>query len=226
MSRHHHPSNYHTDAVNTEQRINADGSVTTVTKEEFHHAHGTTHGYPAAHSTTHSTTGYYTTGHHGAVHHATLAKHVEGDFPIGLLLLAGRTAHGGRVVDTRVVGVERGVERLISTTEHVLNTEQHVLNERVTHHHTRVPKKVVREEVVEKTIVVPEVIQIEEWIDEEVEVEDRVIEIAKLIQIEKVVEVPEIEIIEKIIEVPEHVIREKIREVPRVGKSSVLVSLY
>jgi len=122
----------------------------------------------------------------------------------------------GRVVDVRVIGHETGAERLISTSEHVVTGEQHIIQETVTHHHTRVPKKVVREEVVEKTIIIPEIIQIEEWIEEEVEVENRVIEIAKVIQIEKVVEVPEIEIVEKIIEVPEHVIREKIREVPRI----------
>jgi len=126
------------------------------------------------------------------------------------------TSGQGRVVDVRVVGHEVGVERLVSTSEHVVSGEKHVINERVTHHHKRVPKKVVREEVVEKTIVIPEVIQVEEWVEEDIEVEDRVIEVAKVIQIEKVVEVPEIEIVEKIIEVPEHVVREKIREVPRI----------
>eukprot|EP00915_Cephaloidophora_sp_WS-2016_P004164 GHVH01005596.1.p1 GENE.GHVH01005596.1~~GHVH01005596.1.p1 ORF type:complete len:435 (+),score=86.16 GHVH01005596.1:182-1486(+) len=120
----------------------------------------------------------------------------------------------GKVVDVRVVGHERGVERLISTTE--VAAGERIINERVTQQMRRVPKKIVREEVVEKTIVIPEVIQIEEWVDEEIEVEDRVIEVAKIIQVEKVVEVPEIEIIEKIIEVPEVVIREKIREVPRI----------
>lgn len=72
----------------------------------------------------------------------------------------------------------------------------------------------MREEIIEKVIVVPETVQIEEWVEDEYDMEETVIEIAKKYQIEKIVEVPEIEIVEKVIEQIEKVIREKIVEIP------------
>eukprot|EP00915_Cephaloidophora_sp_WS-2016_P001823 GHVH01002479.1.p1 GENE.GHVH01002479.1~~GHVH01002479.1.p1 ORF type:complete len:528 (+),score=94.46 GHVH01002479.1:230-1813(+) len=120
---------------------------------------------------------------------------------------------GSSVVETRVVGVERGAERQISVTEVAMGEE--IIGERViASGKGRRGRKVIREEVIERLIVVPETVQIEEWVDDEYDMEETVIEIAKKFQIEKIVETPEIEIVERIVEQIETIVREKIVEVP------------
>lgn len=116
-------------------------------------------------------------------------------------------------IGSSVIGVERGVERLVSTTEH---EGECIVHERYESQRVRVPKKIIREEVIERVYVVPETVQIEEYVEEDVDVEEKIVEVEKKIIIEKIVEVPEIEIVEKIIEIPETVVREKVREVPKI----------
>jgi len=122
---------------------------------------------------------------------------------------------GSQVVGTQVVGTERGAERQLSVTEVAVGEE--VIGEKTQFvGKGRRGRKVIREEVIEKVIVVPETIQIEEWVEDEYDMEETIVEVAKKFQIEKTVEVPEIEIVEKLIEQIETVVREKIIEVPKI----------
>jgi len=122
---------------------------------------------------------------------------------------------GSQVVGTHVVGTERGVERQLSVTEIAVGEE--VIGEKsVFVGKGRRGRKVIREEVHEKIIVIPETVQVEEWVEDEYDMEETVVEVAKKFQIEKTVEVPEIEIVEKLIEQIETVIKEKIIEVPKI----------
>lgn len=87
------------------------------------------------------------------------------------------------------------------------------------------PRKIVREEIIEKIIVVPEKIITEEIVDDIQIVRQKVIEVSKPTIIEKVIEVPEIEVVEKIIEVPEKVVQERIVEQPRYIKQERIVPI-
>jgi hypothetical protein len=79
-----------------------------------------------------------------------------------------------------------------------------------------VPKKIIREDVVEKVIVVPEKIIHEEMREEVQKIREKIIEVAVPVIQETVVEIPEIEYVEKVIEVPEVIVQDRIVEVPVV----------
>ena len=67
--------------------------------------------------------------------------------------------------------------------------------------HVMVPRKVVREELIERTYMVPEKRQQEVEIMEEMRCREKVIERETVKVVDKVVEVPEVEIVEKVVEI-------------------------
>jgi len=131
---------------------------------------------------------------------------------------------GSQCIGTTIVGIEKGVERQISVTEVAVGEE--VIGEKTQLiGRGRRGRKVICEEVIEKIIIVPETVQIEEWVEDEYDIEETVVEVAKKYQIEKTVEVPEIEIVGKIIEKIETVVREKIVEVPKIETIEKIVEV-
>lgn len=132
--------------------------------------------------------------------------------------ISGAVSTGGT---SSVVRREYGEQRLVSVTERTDESRNHVIGEKWLEHEVRVPKKIIREEVFERVVVVPETRKVEEIISEEVKYLEKIIEVARPTIVEKVIEVPEIEIIEKVVEVPVETIREVVRE-EVVGEPEVI----
>eukprot|EP01053_Blabericola_migrator_P003391 Blabericola_migrator_1__3390@NODE_1_length_33786_cov_123_788665_g0_i0_p5_GENE_NODE_1_length_33786_cov_123_788665_g0_i0NODE_1_length_33786_cov_123_788665_g0_i0_p5_ORF_typecomplete_len482_score45_51IMCp/PF12314_8/3_2e02IMCp/PF12314_8/5e16IMCp/PF12314_8/1_8e06IMCp/PF12314_8/1_9_NODE_1_length_33786_cov_123_788665_g0_i01948420929 len=92
----------------------------------------------------------------------------------------------------------------------------HIVGERLQEHRIKVPKRIVREDVYEKIVRIPEKRLEEELVEEEQVVLERIVEVAKPIIHERVVEVPQYEYVDKIVEVPEVIVQERVHHVPKV----------
>merc|ERR1712045_1039915 len=93
--------------------------------------------------------------------------------------------------------VDRQNERLVSTVDHNKGTERFESKVSAT---VKVPKKIVREDVIERIFAVPETLTIEVFEEDEIEVDELIVENKTKVIREKVIEVPEIEEVEVIIE--------------------------
>eukprot|EP01055_Gregarina_sp_Pseudo9_P005413 Gregarina_sp_Pseudo_9__5412@NODE_667_length_2397_cov_29_102205_g630_i0_p1_GENE_NODE_667_length_2397_cov_29_102205_g630_i0NODE_667_length_2397_cov_29_102205_g630_i0_p1_ORF_typecomplete_len705_score172_74IMCp/PF12314_8/1_8e04IMCp/PF12314_8/1_7e02IMCp/PF12314_8/2_8e16IMCp/PF12314_8/0_017IMCp/PF12314_8/8_9e02EZH2_N/PF18601_1/3_4e03EZH2_N/PF18601_1/0_27_NODE_667_length_2397_cov_29_102205_g630_i0672181 len=129
-----------------------------------------------------------------------------------------RQAHGAartQFVDMR--------ERVTHMAQHT--GEERVLAEYFIEHEVKVPKKMVREDVIERTYVIPERVLVEEYVAEDAKYLEKIVEVAHPVIQEKIVEVPEYEYVEKLVEVPQRVIQEKYREVPKVSVQERIIEV-
>lgn len=123
-------------------------------------------------------------------------------------MIDGRMAS---IPDTyRVIGHEFGPERVISVTQRVDEGRMQIVSERYEMRDVRLPKRIVREEVIEKTIVVLEPTRTEEIIQEVTKIREKIVEVARPVVVEKIVEIPEIEFVERTIHEYTPVIKEKV----------------
>lgn len=104
----------------------------------------------------------------------------------------------------------------LTSQQRILTRDETIIGQRTKEHRIKVPKRIVREEMYETVVIVPEKRMTEEVIEEDEIVRERIVEVAKAVQVEKIVEVPEYEYKEKIVEVPQIEVRERVTHVPKI----------
>eukprot|EP01071_Lankesteria_metandrocarpae_P009060 Lankesteria_metandrocarpae@DN5125_c0_g1_i1.p1 len=95
-----------------------------------------------------------------------------------------------------------------------LTSDHVVVREEVVEVDIVVPKRVITEDIIEKHLIIPEKRVAEEVVEEIQKVQQKLIEVKKVIVQERTVEVPEVVFTEKIVEYPEKIIQEKLVHTP------------
>ncbi|KAH0484771.1 MAG: uncharacterized protein KVP18_004365 [Porospora cf. gigantea A] len=103
--------------------------------------------------------------------------------------------------------------------------ETYVVSQHVRKHRVRRPKRIVREEIIEKVVVVPERYVNEEIVESSDEVSELIVERVTPIIQNYEIEVPEIRYVDKVVEVPEVVVEEKVVYVPKRVVEEVQVTV-
>ncbi|KAH0486792.1 MAG: hypothetical protein KVP17_003408 [Porospora cf. gigantea B] len=118
-------------------------------------------------------------------------------------------------------------ERYTGSQRHVgdFQGETYVVSQHVKKHRVRRPKRIVREEIVEKVVVVPERFVKEEIVESSDEVSELIVERVTPIVQKYEIEVPEIRYVDKVVEVPEVVVEEKVVYVPKKVVEEVQVTV-
>jgi len=120
--------------------------------------------------------------------------------------------HGARsIVGRSVLSTfkDEKASRVIDTRESKVDT---INREHMEKTIMSVPKKVIREEMIERVFVVPETVVIEVFEEEQIEVDTLVVEEQPVVIVEKTVEIPEIEEVEVLVEQEVVKLNEKIIE--------------